>query len=201
MDLRRLAHTDARAWRAPLLLACALVATQWLGASRWEALRYDRAAILAGHEYGRFVTAHLYHYDLVHLGWNLAGLALVAWLFARDYTVRQWLAIVLASAALIDAGFLLLEPQLQWYVGFSGVLHGLMAAGLVRWWTQQRDPATVVMTVLFAGKLAWEHAYGAMPFTAATLAIPVVHAAHTYGAVGGAATAVWICRRRSAPSL
>lgn len=185
------------------MLAGVLAVTQWLGASVWEALRYDRAAILAGHEYGRLVTAHLYHYGLVHFGWNLAGLALVAWLFARDYTARQWLAIVLASTAVIDAGFLLLEPQLQWYVGFSGVLHGLMAAGLVRWWTQQRDPVTVVVTALFAGKLAWEHAYGAMPFTAATLAIPVVHAAHTYGAVGGAAAAGWLCwrRRRAAPSL
>ena len=204
MDLRRLAtNADARRWRAPLLLACVLIAAQLPGASTREALRYERDAVLAGGEYLRLLTAHLCHFDLAHLGWNLAGLGLVAWLFVCEYTVREWLLVLVASIVVIDAGFLLLEPQLGWYVGFSGVLHGLMAAGLLSWWQRQRDAVTIVVTVVFAGKLAWEHAYGALPFTAGTLAVPVVHAAHSYGALGGAAAAALICgrRRRGARSL
>lgn len=204
MDLRRLAiDIDARHWRAPLLLACMLVAAQLPGASAREALRYERDAVLAGGEYLRLLTAHLCHYDLAHLGWNLAGLGLVAWLFVREYSVREWLLVLLVSTVVIDAGFLLLEPQLEWYVGFSGVLQGLMAAGLLSWWQRQRDAVTIVVTAVFAGKLAWEHAYGALPFTAGTLAVPVVHAAHSYGALGGAAAAAWISgrRRRGARSL
>jgi rhomboid family GlyGly-CTERM serine protease len=196
MDLGRLAHDGFREWRAPMALAALLVAMQALGVVLPGALRYERAAILDDGEWLRLVTGHYYHYDLAHLGWNLAGLALVAWLFAREYSPAQWLVIMVASTVAVDLGFLLLEPQLQWYVGFSGVLHGLMAAGLLAWWVRHRDGITLLVSVLFALKLGWEHAVGALPFTAGTLAIPVVHAAHTYGAVGGALAAAWLCARR-----
>ena len=62
------------------------------------------AAILGRGEYWRLVTAHFYHYDLTHLAWNLAGLALVAWLFAREYDLRGWMAILVASTVAVDSG-------------------------------------------------------------------------------------------------
>jgi membrane associated rhomboid family serine protease len=49
---------------------------------------------------------------------------------------------------------------------------------------------------LFAAKLAWEHFQGALPFTAGTLSLPVVHEAHTYGAIGGLLAALWLGRER-----
>ena len=196
MDLGRLAHAGFREWRAPLVLAGVMIVLQLFGTVAWEMLRYNRAAILMGGEWQRLVTGHLYHHDVTHLAWNLAGLALVSWLFVREYSTRQWFAILVASTVAVNLGFLLLEPQLVWYVGFSGVLHGLMAAGLLSWWVGHRDPVTVLVTVLFGLKLAWEHLYGALPFTQETLPIPVVYSAHTYGAVGGAVAAGWILARR-----
>jgi rhomboid family GlyGly-CTERM serine protease len=199
MDLGRLSQLtqfDARAWRAPLLLALALAATQVIGTVAGQALPYHRTAILVGGEYWRLVTAHFIHYDLTHLAWNLAGLALVAWLFARDFPVRGWIAILVASTIAVDLGFLVLEPHLEWYVGFSGVLHGLMAAGLCVWLWRRPDPVTALVAALFALKLGWEQWRGALPFTASTLAIPVIHEAHTYGAIGGAVAALWILWRQ-----
>jgi len=202
-QLVQLAQLGARAWRAPLVLALVLIAVQLLGAAVREALPYNRAAILIGGEYARLVTAHFFHYDLPHLAWNLAGLALVAWLFAREFDRRGWIVILVASTAAVDLGFLVLEPQLEWYVGFSGVLHGLMAAGLCAWMWRTPDAITALVAVLFALKLGWEHLVGPLPFTASTLAVPVIHQAHTYGALGGAAAALWILwrQRRAAPSL
>jgi rhomboid family GlyGly-CTERM serine protease len=194
--LSQLTHLDTRAWRAPLLLALVLVAVQLLGASARETLPYDRAAILIGGEYWRLATAHLFHYDLTHLAWNLAGLALVAWLFASEFDPRGWIAILVASTAAVDLGFLVFEPQLEWYVGFSGVLHGLMAAGLCAWLWRKPDALTVLVAVLFALKLGWEHFMGALPFTASTLAIAIIHEAHTYGAIGGAVAGLWLLWRR-----
>jgi rhomboid family GlyGly-CTERM serine protease len=136
------------------------------------------------------------HHDWPHLGWNLVGIALVWFLFAREFTLRDWLVILVASTVAIDAGFLLLEPQLDWYVGFSGVLHGCMAAGLVAWLKRERDALTVTVAALFAAKLTWEHAVGPLPFTAGTLSLPVIHEAHTYGALGGALTALWLVAKR-----
>ena len=192
----QLLQLDARTWRVPLVLAFVLVAFQVLGTQVRAALPYDRAAILGGGELWRLVTAHLFHYDLTHLAWNLAGLTLVAWLFAREFDLRGWIAILVASTLAVDLGFLVLEPQLEWYVGFSGVLHGLMAAGLCAWLWRKPDALTALVAGLFALKLGWEHLMGALPFTASTLVIPVIHEAHTYGAIGGAAAALWILWRQ-----
>jgi rhomboid family GlyGly-CTERM serine protease len=195
-QLLQLAQLGARAWRAPLALALVLIAVQLLGAPAWETLPYDRAAILAGGEYARLVTAHFFHYDLAHLAWNLVGLALVAALFAREFDLRGWIIILVASTVAVDLGFLVFEPQLAWYVGFSGVLHGLMAAGLCAWLWRTPDAITALVVVLFALKLGWEHLMGPLPFTASTLAVPVIHQAHTYGAIGGTAAALWILWRQ-----
>jgi rhomboid family GlyGly-CTERM serine protease len=202
MNLGRLTQFGGRSWRAPLLLALVLVAFQWLAADGGQRLRYERQAVLDG-EAWRLVTGHLVHADFVHLGWNLAGLLLVAWLFAREFDWRGWLAVLVASTVAVNLGFLVFEPQLEWYVGFSGVLHGLMAAGLCAWLWRARDALTALVAGLFALKLGWEHAMGALPFTSATLSLPVIHAAHTYGALGGAAAALWLLRRQqaAAPSL
>jgi rhomboid family GlyGly-CTERM serine protease len=196
MELTRLQHPSLRAWLVPCALAAVLVVLQLLGPDAATTLPYERDAILARGDYARLVTGHFYHYDFAHLGWNLAGLALVAWLFLREYSTGQWLAILAASTAAVDLGFLVLEPQLAWYVGFSGVLHGLMAAGLVAWLLRERDTVTAIVAVAFALKLGWEQVAGPLPFTAHTLAIPVVVAAHTYGAIGGAVAGAWITLRR-----
>jgi len=193
--LERLVRQDFRDWFLPGTIALLLVALHLAGPLATTGLRYERGAILAG-EAWRLATAHLVHFDWPHLGWNLVGVALVWLLFAREFTLREWLAVLAASTVAIDAGFLIFEPELDWYVGFSGVLHGCMAAGLVAWLKQERDALTVVVAALFVAKLAWEHAVGPLPFTAGTLSLPVIHEAHTYGALGGALAALWLLRRR-----
>lgn len=183
----------------PVVLVAVLLAFHALGADALPVLRYERSAVLAG-EAWRLVTGHLVHADIAHLGWNVLGVLIVAFLFARDYSWRQWLFILGISTVATDLGFLLLEPQLDWYVGFSGVLHGLMTAGLVAWLRTSRDAVTWLVTGLFAAKLAWEHFAGPLPFTAASLALPVVHEAHTYGAIGGGLAGLWLTRRTPRPA-
>jgi rhomboid family GlyGly-CTERM serine protease len=169
-----------------------LLVVLWLagpGALAW--LRYERAAVLGG-QFWRLLSAHLVHADAAHLAWNLAGGALVWWLFAGEFTRRGWCLVMLASTAAIDLGFIFLEPQIDWYVGFSGVLHGCMSAGLVSWLRKARDPLTFAVTLVFAAKLVWEHFEGPLPFTSATLSLPVVVQAHSFGAIGGAMAASWL---------
>jgi rhomboid family GlyGly-CTERM serine protease len=198
MNLGRLTQ-DARTWRAPLALAAVLVLMQWFAGPVWESVRYDRQAVLAG-ELWRLLTAHLIHSDFVHLGWNLAGLVLVAWLFGREFRAREWGLILLGSTVAVDLGFLLLEPQLDWYVGFSGVLHGLMAAGLCAWLWRSPDSMTALVATVFAAKLTWEHFAGPLPFTSGSLDLPVVHQSHSYGAVGGLVAAILLLWRGAAPA-
>jgi rhomboid family GlyGly-CTERM serine protease len=198
--LARLTHVRWQEWRLPIAIGLALIAIQ-AGASI-SAWRYERSAVLA-HESWRLLTGHLVHADAAHLGWNLLGLALVWWLFANQYTVAAWIAILLASTVAIDAGFLALMPDLRWYVGFSGVLHGMMAAGLLAWLVRTRDPLTWLVAVLFAAKLVWEHAVGPLPLAARSMGMPVIHEAHTFGALGGLIAGAALLARgaRNEPSL
>lgn len=199
MNLERLKHARPGTWTFPLALALLMTALQLLPAAGQQALRYDRAAILAGQAW-RLVTGHLVHADFVHLAWNVAGLALVAWLFARQFNLRGWVVILVASTAAVDLGFLVLEPQLGRYVGFSGLLHGLAAAGVLVWLVRYRDAATAIVAAFLGAKLAWEHVMGPMPFTSQTLALPTIFEAHTYGALGGLVAAAWLeWRQRAGP--
>lgn len=190
----RLDNVPRGSWRLPAVLVAALVLVHIAASAMLPALRYERAAVLGGQAW-RLVTGHLVHADLHHLGWNVLGVLIVWGLFAREYTPRQWLVVLFISTVATSLGFLLLEPGLEWYVGFSGVLHGCMAAGLVAWLRSARDPLTWLVTGLFAAKLAWEHAVGALPFSAGSISLPVVHEAHTYGAIGGLVAALVLSRR------
>lgn len=164
------------------LVLLALVLLSLLGESGRLALRYQRDAVLQG-EYWRLVTGHLVHGSLQHLILNTAGLGLIAALFPRDYSWRAWLLVALFSVLAIDAGFVFYEPQLLWYVGLSGVLHGALAAGAIAWWRNESKLLALVLSVIFLGKLAWEQWHGALPLSGG---LPVVVDAHLYGALGGA---------------
>lgn len=145
-------------------------------------MRYQRDAILAG-EWWRLVTGHFVHLGWAHLGLNVMGLVLMWTLFVADYTPRQWLIIVAGSIATIDAGFLLLNPELVWYVGLSGALHGVMAAGTLAH-LRRREPDGWILAVFLIGKLVYEQVVGVMPYSLKSAGGPVVVDAHLYGAVG-----------------
>ena len=199
MTLVGLFRNPPAALALPVALAAFMVGIYLLPQGAIGVLRYERAAVLAG-EAWRLVTAHFVHANSPHLWWNVAGVLLVGFLFASEYSPRQWLLILLTSTLAIDIGFLVLEPGLQWYLGFSGVLHGCAAAGLVAWLRQDRDPFTWLVVAVFAAKLAWEHSMGPLPFTSQSLSLPVIHEAHTYGAIGGLVAGLWLTRRMPAPA-
>ena len=142
-------------------------------------LRYDRAALAQG-QWWRLITAHVVHLDLRHALLNTLGLALVWALFARNYSPKAWAAILIGAILGIDAGLWLADSTVAWYVGSSGVLHGVMAAGaLARLRLRKRDGG--VLAVLLAVKLAYEHWVGPLPL-AGTAAVVVD--AHLYGVLG-----------------
>jgi rhomboid family GlyGly-CTERM serine protease len=175
-----------------LLLACVLLVLPTLAGDGGQTLlRYQRSALAAG-QWWRLLSAHLVHLDFRHALLNTAGLALVWALFARDYSPKAWLAIVLGAIAAIDAGLWLGDSTVQWYVGSSGVLHGVMAAGaLARLRSGERDGWA--LAGLLAAKLLYEQAVGALPFSGND---PVVVDAHLYGVAGGAAVAAFLSPRR-----
>jgi rhomboid family GlyGly-CTERM serine protease len=153
------------------------------------ALRYEREGVLAG-EGWRLLTGHFVHGGPAHLLLNIAGLTLIAGLFPRDYSISQWLIVGCASLAAIDLGFVLFEPQLTWYVGLSGLLHGALAAGAVSWWRHESKLLAGSLSAILIGKLAWEQWHGALPLSGD---MNVIVDAHLYGAIGGLLAGIGFC--------
>jgi rhomboid family GlyGly-CTERM serine protease len=177
-----------RAWVLLGLAALTMVLLELGGDDIRAALRYERDAILDG-EVWRLVTGHLVHFDWSHLVLNLAGALLMVLLFAESYSPREWVWVLVSSFVAIDAGFLFFEPQLVWYVGVSGVLHGVLAAGVVGWWRREASWMAAVLSCVVIGKLWWEQTQGGLPLSGE---MPVVVAAHLYGAIGGASAALFL---------
>lgn len=157
-------------------------------------LRYDRAGIAQG-EWWRLLSAHVAHLGISHGLMNLLALAILAGLFGDLLSGRAWLAGTLVSAAAISMGLWWLEPQVGWYVGLSGVLHGLIVLGAIAMWLNG-ERLGLGLLVGVAAKLGWEQLVGPLPFTAAAAGGPVLVASHLYGAGGGLLVAVPAILRR-----
>ena len=167
---------DRGRWIWLLAIVLVLDLVLGLGDSVDQMLRYDRGAIAAG-GWWRLLTAHLVHLDLHHLLLNELGLVLMWALFAEDYDPVEWCLIVCAGALAISSGLWWLSPRVGWYVGASGVLHSIMAAGCAKHlatgtWDRW------ILTGCLAAKLAYEQFGGPEP------ALVVVDA-HLYGAACG----------------
>ena len=169
-----------------LLIACAVLLLPELGDDAGRALlRYDRAGLAAG-EWWRLLTAHVVHLDLEHAALNSLGLVLMWALFARDYEPGQWALILLSAITAIDAGLWLRDSTVEWYVGSSGVLHGVMAAGTLAH-LRRGDVDGWLLAAFLIVKVAYEQHTGALPFAGSGAGVIVD--AHLFGALGGLAIA------------
>ena len=168
--------------------------------SRWHgALDYRRDAIASG-QWWRLVTAHLMHLNAAHVALDVAGLMLVAWIFARELDWRRQAIALLIGVGFVDVGLWFFHPEVGRYVGLSGALHALFAAGAMRWllakpavhasdaaiaatWRLRRTWGAALLVGLVL-KLVLENAGDA--FWLHATRFDVVTAAHRWGSVGGA---------------
>lgn len=176
----RSANCDAGYGAALLALVALLLGLAATGEWGRGALRYERAA-LADYQWWRLLSAHL-----VHLGWrhallNTLGVVLLWSLFARDFSPRRWLWIVVLSVAAIDAGLWFLRPAVQWYLGASGVLHGVLAAGACAMYRRGEGLGAALLLLLVI-KLIYEQQSGSSLFVGD---VPLVADAHLFGTLGG----------------
>ena len=192
------AISPAMNWLFPLVYISLCILVMLTGEPGQEALRYDRVWIGQG-EAWRLISGHFAHLGWSHLALNSVGLLLVWFLVGSAYTLRSWALIVGVTLATMDAGFWFRNPELYWYVGMSGLLHGLLAAGIVARW-KDIDAETIILLLLLVAKIAWEQFSGPVPGSESTSGGPVVVDAHLYGALGGFLGAILLRIRVKSPA-
>jgi len=143
---------------------------------------FDRSLIEQG-EVWRFLSGHFTHLNWSHFGLNMGGVIMVMVFFANYQSSTYWLGAIVFIALLCSAG-LMLDMQLNRYVGFSGVLHGLFIIG-ARFEMRRYKLSGVVLLVLIVAKLIWEQVFGAMPGSEEMTGGRVAVNAHLYGALAG----------------
>lgn len=162
-----------------------------LGETMETTLEFSRTAITQG-EYGRIFTGNFVHYGFAHLIMNLAAFILVGFSLLRDFSVKNYVALFIVCALFVGWGILLRNPDLFFYRGLSGILHGLIVAGLLL--NKFRNPwfSYLCLGLVFA-KIIHEHQANFHENQLQEL-LPVMVAvdSHLYGAIAGLCySAIW----------
>lgn len=145
--------------------------------------RYERSAILAG-QWWRLLTAPIVHLGWIHMLLNATGLMLVFSLFWERVSTNTWLIGITGCSLGSSIGLLIFNPNVDWCVGMSGMLHGLLALGIIASLDKDRWLAGIAGLLLLA-KLLSELTGGPMPSTERIIGNAVVTEAHLYGVISG----------------
>ncbi|ODC00210.1 rhombosortase [Candidatus Thiodiazotropha endoloripes] len=167
-------------------LVCLLLSLATESVSGW--LEYHRTQLVNG-EIWRLITAHLVHLGWGHLTMNLLGLWIIWALLMNNLPWQRCSLILLLITLITSAALWFFSPQLVWYRGLSGVLHGLLIWGLLER-LKQEPLLSVSLLLAVIGKIAWEQWQGPLPGSESMADGPVVVASHLYGALSG--MLVWL---------
>ncbi|MEW8383895.1 MAG: rhombosortase, partial [Candidatus Thiodiazotropha taylori] len=137
----------------------------------------------------RLITAHLVHLGWGHLTMNLLGLWMVWGLLLNNLPAQRCGLILLLITLITSTALWFFSPQLVWYRGLSGALHGLLIWGLLKQ-MKQEPLLSVSLLIAVLVKIAWEQWQGPLPGSESMADGPVVVASHLYGALSG--MLVWL---------
>ena len=144
---------------------------------------YQRDLIASG-QWWRIITAHFMHSNVIHFGVNILGLFLL-WLLHGEYsTPKSYFINVLILCVGISLSIYFWSTSIFWYVGLSGVLHGLFAWGVTIDIYLKRKTGYLLLLGLII-KLADEQLFSSSQYMSELIEVSVAIDAHLYGAIIG----------------
>lgn len=147
-------------------------------------LAYIRSAITEG-QWWRLLSGHFVHFTLYHAMMNAVGWVLVSAVLLYRQSLRLIVSVNLFLPVFISMGLWWFYQDIGQYRGYSGVLYGLIAAGLLFEWKSNKGLHTIAL-ILASGKIAYEQwpNYD-IHYLVAEIGVPVAIEAHLLGFVGG----------------
>ena len=174
------AKASRAVWLPPLVLMLLVLALGAAGEGVTAALRYDREAIAAG-EWWRLLSGNFVHLGWWHLFLNEIGVVVLVLLCPDRLSWAVWVRRLLLLGIGMSLGLYWMVPSVRWYVGLSGVMHGLFVLGLGRQVWVQKDLIAAGCLAYLVGKIAWELASGVPVSDEAAIGGAVLVESHLYG--------------------
>lgn len=169
-------------WLPPVAIMALLLLLALGGEAVRTALRYDAAAITEG-EWWRLLTGNLVHLGWWHLFLNEVGLLVLVLLCPERLSWGVWLRRLVLIGLGMSAGLYFFVPSTGWYVGMSGVIHGLFVLGLGRQIVDRRDLIAAGCLAYLVGKIAWEMIVGVPVSDESAIGGKVLVESHLYGSL------------------
>lgn len=174
-------HGSRDVWVPPLALIALVFLLGLGGDAARSALRYDSVAIAAG-QWWRLLSANFVHLGWWHLFLNELGLLVLVLLCPERLSWAVWARRLLLLGVGMCLGLYFFVPGIRWYVGLSGVIHGLFVLGLGRQ-VMQKDLIAAGCLAFLIGKVAWEMVAGVPVSDEAAIGGAVLVESHLYGAL------------------
>ncbi|MBA6373421.1 MULTISPECIES: rhombosortase [unclassified Colwellia] len=144
---------------------------------------YQRSLVTQG-EVWRVFSGHFFHTNGAHFLLNSAAVIMLWALHGHFYTIKSYLIVFMISAVICAAGIHWFSPNIEQYVGLSGILHGLFIWGAIEdIKAKERTGYLLLIGVIL--KIAHEQYYGASEDVADLIGANVAINAHLWGALGG----------------
>jgi rhomboid family GlyGly-CTERM serine protease len=200
------AYRDREVWLPPLAVMALVLLLGLGGEVVREALSYNRMAIGHG-EVWRLVTGNLVHLGWWHLFLNELGLLVLVLLCPERLSPAVWVRRILFLGIGMSLALYFFVTDVLWYVGMSGVIHGLFVLGLGRQ-ALRKDLIAIACLAYLVGKIAWELVMGAPVSDEELIGGAVLVESHLYGVLSavvygllfGAFTRIETFRRRGKQS-
>jgi rhomboid family GlyGly-CTERM serine protease len=131
-------------------------------------------------EFWRVVTAHWIHFSWQHLLLNSLGLVLIVAIARPAWSIGRWIVYNLLLAIGISMLLTWFNPELTWYVGYSGVLFGVFLLAAIELFKTER----IIALLLGLGvciKVVLEQTGSVAVTTSDFIGVPVIIDAHLYG--------------------
>ena len=165
------------------MISLVMISVSSIGDKAVLLLQYERSRVLQG-ELWRIFTSHLTHTSLNHLLLNLFGLLFIFLIWGSRLSPLKWMVSIACCMLGISIGHLLFFPHLDWYRGFSGVLHGMIVIGLISE-IKRGNKFYLIGLIAVITKLLVEQVFGPLEPTNHFIKTPIITSAHLCGAITG----------------
>lgn len=140
---------------------------------------YNRAAIEDG-QYWRLFSGHFTHLNHWHLFFNMSGWVIIFLLGAWCLSYPTWIFLLLIYLLAISVLMYFFTPEVAFYGGLSGVLHGFFLTILFNW-IRQGYRIAFLLFILVLFKVLYETFIQDSFLTDELMNIEIVTEAHLFG--------------------